>query len=61
MTFHIAIQGSDMHLAMISYPCTLGVPVRTSVVIEEPLQGYTGYKFSLKIKIPLKFKNISKI
>jgi hypothetical protein len=61
MKFDITIQESDRHLAMVNYPSTISVSVRTSVFIEEPLQGYIGYKFSLKIKIPLKFKNASKI
>jgi len=34
MKFHITIQESVMHLAMVNYPSTIGVSVRTSVVIE---------------------------
>jgi hypothetical protein len=61
MKFHIIIQESDKHLAMVNYLSTISVSVRTSVVIEGPLQGYTGYKFLLDIKISLKFKNVSKV
>lgn len=48
-----------MHLAVANNPSTIDVSSRTSVVVEGPLQGYTGYKFSLNIQMALKFENKS--
>jgi len=45
-----------MHLAMGNNPPTISFSVKASVAVEGYLQGYTGYKFSLNIKIPLKLK-----
>jgi len=50
-----------MHLAMVSNLSTIGVSVKTIAVVEGPLQGYTGYRFSLNIKIQLKLKIYPKL
>ena len=50
-----------MHLAIVNNPAMTGVSVKTSVVVEGPLQGYTGYIFSLNIKITLNLKLYPKL